>query len=143
MMTPCVANRRWIVLCVCWLALCCAGCARGPGDTPDLGTVSGTVTLDGKPLAGATVEFSPESGRPSSGETDAGGKYVLQYSANNPGAKVGKHVVRIKTEKYVEKANGETVMTEETLPPKYHAETELTEEVKAGPNEINFDLQSQ
>lgn len=36
-------------------------------DLPELGDVKGVVTLDGKPLANAQIQFVPASGRPSSG----------------------------------------------------------------------------
>lgn len=139
----CAANCGWVVVCVAWMALCCSGCKRGSGDAPELGTVSGTVTWDGKPLANADVQFSPQTGRPSTGTTDANGKYQLLYTQDQPGAKVGKHTVRITTEKYTEKENGETVVTAEILPPKYHANSELVEEVKPGGNTIDFDLKSE
>ncbi len=41
------------------------------------------------------VEFYPEIGRPSMGRTDDQGRYVLYYNADNKGAKVGLHQVRI------------------------------------------------
>ena len=72
------------------------GCDGGASDLPDLGTVTGTVTVDGKPAADLTVGFAPEGGgRPSTGTTDAQGKYELMYNATNMGAKVGKHSVSL------------------------------------------------
>ena len=46
-----------IGLCV-GLALLVGGCGDGG---PPMGKVSGTVTLDGQPLAGAEVEFAPQA----------------------------------------------------------------------------------
>ena len=75
--------------------LCClllAGCGSGH----DLGTVSGTVTYDGKPISGLIVNFVPDSGgRTSGGSTDSDGKFLLLYNPQNAGALVGKHEVRI------------------------------------------------
>src|SRR5437667_12114172 len=67
----------------------------GCGNSPPLGTVSGRVTLDGQPLAETTVEFQPASGSPSYGVTDADGRYTLAWNADQQGALVGRHTVRI------------------------------------------------
>ena len=75
---------------------CCVGCGGGPADQPDLADVSGTVTLDGKPLANAMVQFSPDGkGRPSTGTTSSDGSYTLQYTADDSGAKIGGHSVTV------------------------------------------------
>jgi len=69
------------------------GCGRG--DLPELGTVTGTVTENGKPLADAWIEFEPEKGRLSAGRTDVEGKYTLEYTHDAEGAIVGSHTVKI------------------------------------------------
>lgn len=61
------------------------GC--GPA-APTIYPVSGTITLDGKPLEGATVTFVPASGPPSNGMTDAAGKYTIM-TGGKPGAVAG------------------------------------------------------
>jgi hypothetical protein len=51
----------------------------GCGDSgPPTGTVSGTVTAAGKPVASATVMFSIKKGGSGSGMTDDEGKYSAQ-----------------------------------------------------------------
>lgn len=56
--------------------------------------VSGTLTYKGKPVTNAFVNFVPtDGGRPSMGETDAGGKFTLTYDPQTKGAKTGKHRV--------------------------------------------------
>jgi hypothetical protein len=84
------------------VVLCLAGCGSGAGYK--LAPVSGKVTLDGQPLAGATVTFQPEAsskegtaGPGSAAVTDAAGKFVLQTAEakRRPGAVVGKHTVRL------------------------------------------------
>ena len=74
-----------------------AGC--NPEKLPKLGTVSGTVTMDGQPVANATVTFdgAKEGESASLGRTDASGKYELYYSRGNKGATIGEHVVHIST----------------------------------------------
>lgn len=108
------------------------GC--GSGDRPDLGTVEGVVTLDGKPLAEAFVHFDPGTVRGSSGVTDAEGKYELTYIRDTKGAAIGEHIVRI---------TKRTETAPETLPARYHAQTTLKATVKGGRNEINFELVSE
>lgn len=68
--------------------------------------VSGTVTLDGYPLADATLTFQPitekgaaaQSGIGSFGKTDQQGRYTLRLiQPDEPGALVGKHTVTLTT----------------------------------------------
>lgn len=75
------------------------GCGPGAKYAP----VSGRVTLNGQPLANATVSFQPiaadggvNAPAPgSTGQTNANGEYTLVSADGKPGAWVGKHVVRI------------------------------------------------
>lgn len=109
-----------------------AGCSRS--DRPPLGTVTGTVTLDGAPLANALVLFTPAGpGRTSLGSTGADGTYTLTFLRDIQGANLGRHAVRITT---ATEENG----GRELLPTKYHAKSVLTAEVVAGANTIDFPL---
>lgn len=98
------------------------------------GDVTGKVTLDGKPLAGATVEFSPEGSSPAYGVTDEQGRYKLLFSADQKGAPVGKHRVRITS------FNEAKPRIKERVPLRYNRQSELTCEVAGGKQEFNFDL---
>ncbi|QDT66329.1 carboxypeptidase-like regulatory domain-containing protein [Calycomorphotria hydatis] len=76
------------------VALGAVGCSTD--DTPPLGEVSGTVTIDGQPTEGVYVSFKPVGGgRVATAKTDASGQYRLLYSTSNSGAKVGEHEVKI------------------------------------------------
>ena len=56
--------------------------------------VEGVVTLDGKPLPGATVSFMPVGeGRPASGRTDSDGSFRLTTFATDDGALPGTYKV--------------------------------------------------
>ena len=75
------------------LAVAIAGCGGPTGPKP--APVTGTVTRGGEPLSGADVMFMPQDGAPSSGKTDASGRFELLYNDGRPGAVVGKHRVVI------------------------------------------------
>ena len=75
-------------------ALGCAGKKYAP--------VSGRVTLNGQPLANATVNFQPiagegkiEAGPGSTAKTNEKGEFVLTVDTGEKGAVVGKHRVVI------------------------------------------------
>ena len=79
------------------LAACLVGCARGP-DGPTLVPVSGTVTLEGKPLSGALVTFIPTGdtrGTDVSGRTDGEGRYRLATPKGREGAPIGTYKVTV------------------------------------------------
>ena len=111
------------------------GCSRS--HQPPLGLVSGTVRLDGVPLANAIVRFTPAGpGRTSEGISDADGHYDLRYLRAIPGANIDQHTVRITT---ASEENGGL----ELLPPRYHSRTELEARVVSGSNDLDFALRSQ
>jgi hypothetical protein len=126
-----------------WLVLglpIVAACSKGP----PLERVTGQVTLDGKPVPLATVEFIPENGRPSQAVTDAEGRYELLYTLDRAGSLVGKHKVRISTWRQPEIDEQERVtLHPETLPARYNYESELTYEVQPDQENIaDFALKS-
>jgi hypothetical protein len=130
--------RMQFALGVC-LVLGLSGCNRE--NLPGLGRVSGTVTMDGKPVPNATIVFESvaEKSGASVGLTDASGKYELYYSRGNKGATQGEHVVRINT--FSDAGEGGTLQRE-TVPSKYNVESELKSVVKGGTNVANFELKS-
>jgi hypothetical protein len=66
-----------------------AGCGGGR-DWPPTSEATGTVSLDGQPVEGATVSFFPKDGqKPANGETDSSGQFVLTTFNVNDGAMVG------------------------------------------------------
>ena len=125
-----------ILVAVCLLA---AGCGqRGP----ELAKVTGLVTLDGKPLSGARITFQPADGSPSSAVADVAGRYELMYTADKPGAMIGKHTVTITTRGHQIDDQGNEVEISERVPARYNLQSELSAVVVAGPNEIDFRLTS-
>jgi hypothetical protein len=121
------------------MLVCLVGCNKP--EHPDVGRVSGVVTLDGQPLSEATVMFQPAEGRGSVATTDTAGKYSLTYLDGVPGAIIGQHKVIIRTE--IPGEDGQPPIKKEKLPKRYHDNTELTADVKAGSNTVDFPLTSQ
>ncbi|MCG6157783.1 carboxypeptidase-like regulatory domain-containing protein [Rubinisphaera margarita] len=126
-------------LCVLSTTLMLCGCG-GSSDTPDLGRVSGTVTVDGKPADGVTVLFTPaDGGRSSTGQTDSSGHYELVYSSSEMGAKVGSHAVSISPASAMPNDESDDLMnTGGSEIPQEYLEEKKQVEVKAGPNEIDL-----
>ena len=117
------------------------GCGQDTG--PALGNVTGTVTLDGKPLPEASVTFYPaDDGRPSQGTTDENGKYTLRFTGTKEGAMVGQHSVQVEVGVPMGESDTPPAPKGPQLPAKYNKNTELTAEVKRGSNTIDFDLTS-
>lgn len=115
-------------------AVCCAFAVWGcdtPG--PSLVHVTGTVTLDGRPLSNASIHFTPtQGGRGSYSRIDEQGRYALHFLPGRPGALAGMHRVSIST---ADESGGS-----ETVPSCYNRDSELTAAVSPGVTTIDFDL---
>lgn len=140
-------GRVFVMPCLL-IGVCCwsAGCGGG-SDQPDIGHVTGKVTLDQAPLPGATVYFRPvDGGRNSMAITAEDGSYELTYVGEAKGAAIGKHLVRVTT-LVEEQTDDEGQVTEpgipEKVPEKYNEKSDLHVEVKAGENQLNLELVSQ
>src|SRR3954449_7061864 len=89
-------KRSFAVLLVLAGCLAVAGCKKSP---PPVVEVTGRVTLNGKPLPHAELQFVPElkdfgAEVNSSGVTDEKGEFTLTCALNSqPGAVVGTHRV--------------------------------------------------
>ena len=125
------------------LLLACAGCGGGG---PEIASVSGRVTMDGKPLANATVVFTPENGRPAGAKTDENGNYVLNFSEGRRGAIPGPNTIYITTIRDPEQdENGKVIVpgSKEIVPMEYNAASKLTFNVEPKKKNIaNFELKS-
>jgi hypothetical protein len=131
------------------------GCSAGDANLPELVPVSGTVTLDDKPLAKATVTFIPVGTTRGDGgfaTTDENGRYQLLSLQRKPGAPVGAY--RVVISKRV-MPDGSDVPDEsdvapidsparEMLPPQYSSEQDstLSATVPEGGGTIDFPLTS-
>ena len=124
----------------------CIGCA---GDDRGLAPVSGTVYLNEKPLANATVIFTPKENniRVGTGSTDKNGQYRLTSFQTNDGARIGKHSVTIRayeaTDGPFKPADDISLTRGKMLTPAKYAKTEssgLTADVEKKNNVIDFKL---
>ena len=123
-----------LVLAVLLLILAIRTFWKGDGDHPPMGDVSGTITMDGKPLAGVMVAFFPEKGRPATAVADDQGHYVLRYTSDVSGSKVGPSTVHL---------TWETGVSGPPIPERYGLnKSELTADVKPGDNVFDFSINS-
>lgn len=120
------------------------GCSGSVERDPTV-PVSGTVTFNGQPVAGANVTFIPASGRPATGITDDSGVYKLKTFEENDGAVVGSHKVTIsKSSAPAGNSAEELKSMKSELPEKYNnpESSGLTAEVKEGQDTpIDFKLE--
>lgn len=85
-------NRYFCGLAWAVVALGLIGC----GGDATVAKVSGTVTLDGEPVEGASVIFAPiGGGRPATGQTDAQGNFQLSTFGSADGAMIAEHEVSV------------------------------------------------
>ncbi len=76
-----------------WMAIAgiligCCGCGQGGADAPTLAECTGTVSYDGKPVAGAVVTFVVEKSPISVATTNSSGKFIVT-TGGRKGAPVG------------------------------------------------------
>lgn len=133
--------RMTVVRLALLVMLSLVGCSKSE-ELPELHPVTGTVTLDGDPLAGANVSFEPAGGRPSFGTTNEQGVFSLTYDVDLPGAVAGQHTVRITNDAEELTPEGDPLPSDNTLPSRYNVESQLTETVTEGENSFTFELTS-
>ena len=139
---------RLVSTSVGFLALCLdvAGCGRvydGDRRYP----LSVRVTYGGVPIDAGNISFIPKSG---DGQRVSGGPIIDgAYSVpEEKGANAGTYRVEIRWQKatgkkYREPDSGEMLdVRKEGLPPRYHAQSELSADVSPDRTTFNFDLKS-
>ncbi len=148
----CIINARFSTRMAAVGLLCCLLIAGCGGREYDVAPVSGRVTLDGKPIADVLVSFQPVAvgrndpnpGPGSTGRTDAQGRFVLQViEPEEPGAVVGKHIVRLTTVHEETDPTDDTASIIESILPALCLDGSMTFTVESdGTDEANFDVQS-
>ncbi len=122
------------------LALTLTACLVGCGGDDRFATVSGTLTVDSKPVKGLEIIFEPqfEGGSPSIGFSDDSGHYKAMFTADREAVMIGKHVVRISGVQY-----GEGTTTElAKIPPEYGPKSTQTVEITSGSNTFDLDIET-
>ncbi|MEM8493884.1 MAG: carboxypeptidase-like regulatory domain-containing protein [Planctomycetota bacterium] len=110
-------------------------------------TVTGVVTLDGEPVASATVTFHARFGRGGTGVTDRRGRYKIHYAPHQPGLPEGEYTVTLSTWRPQQPPRGRDTEglpeIAERFPAKYSSRSESVLEgtVKPGKNAIDFTLE--
>ncbi|WP_146115540.1 MULTISPECIES: DUF4198 domain-containing protein [Pirellulaceae] len=144
MSTRCVTERQpkylsgLATLLATFLVLFIGGCSN----SSDVQPVSGTVTLDGQPLAGVMVRFTPQTGEKrttSLGKTDEQGRYELRYTSQQQGALIGIHKVQVVN---IDGLPEPGMPKAQKVPKQYDVQSELTAEVTPSENIFNFELTS-
>lgn len=139
----------------CAVSLCCliviAGCG---GESYEIAPASGSVTMDGEPLANVTLNFqpvnvgdTPNPGPGSYAKTDDKGQFTLAtINDNTSGAVVGKHTVTVTTPDTTDPESENADINEfvDPIPARYNAESQLTEEIPSGGTDaIKLELTSE
>jgi hypothetical protein len=134
--------------------LCLLPLLSGCGEDRPSSAVSGTVTIDGRPMAGVIVRFQPvgtgaspkqKVGMGSYGKTDADGRFRMYFSDNDAsGAVPGEHIVVIDELTPPEEENNDAGFSSKAKSriPKPWKDGSRRFTVKDGANEATFDLSS-
>ena len=125
----------WPLLCLlCVWQFTFSGCDK----SKPMGTVKGTVTLDGKPYADASVVFlSLKSGQASSADIQAGGTFQLPSPLP-----VDTYTVYLAPKAEATSDEPKPVKIDEGVPDKYWSEaaSDIKIEVKEGENDVQVQL---
>lgn len=137
------APRTWtgvrgVALCLtaaCTLSLL-AGCGGGSEAKP-MGTITGKITVGGKPLIEGRVNFVSDKGVGAGGNVTPDGSYSLEGPLP-----VGVYTAFITFDIPPSRLGTDAEKVMKTVPEKYlgQATSGLTAEVKEGTSEYNFDL---
>jgi hypothetical protein len=125
--------KKGMLVFACALSVVSAGCS-GSTDQPELGDVSGVVTLDGKPVVGVNVVFKPDVGRAAAANTDEEGNYTLIYLQGVEGCKLGPNTVSFDWPPGAANAVG--------IPAKYNGDAAFKFDVKPGSNTFDLKMES-
>ncbi|UUO05069.1 hypothetical protein M4951_16965 [Blastopirellula sp. J2-11] len=130
-------NRNHIVLLVPgMLLLCFTGCWKG-----DIGTVEGTLQVDGKPMGGFYVYFIPADGTAEAmGGVIGDGSYKLTYGRGDDRIPVGEYRVYVQATEFIDNVSMPKVKLERQYTDPY--ETSLVKTIDYGHNVIDLDLTS-
>ncbi len=144
-MSMCSRSTFWLVVLCTSTALAAMGCGGSTGG-PELHPVTGSVKMDGAPVADARVIFTPKGGGVTAiGNTNSSGTYTLEYTGGARGAPAGEYGVSISTFRAGEVTDGDDSggrPAKETIPDVYNQKTTLTVKVPDDAASYSFDLKA-
>jgi hypothetical protein len=123
-----------------WFSACAvAGCATEPQKS----LVSGTVTLDAKPLKEGIIRFVPTDGNaPTTDGPIVAGRFSVPVLPGDKTVQISAPKVVGKRRMYDTPDSPEVDEVEELIPAHYNVRSQLTLKVEQGPQEKAFDLKS-
>jgi len=130
-----------------FLGLVLAGCSQRDYAGPKRFSLTGKVTYDGQPVDWGSISFLPKAAgeqRVSGGLIENGTYTVTEAQGANAGQhRVEIHWLKRTGKKYRDPDSGEMLdERKEALPPRFHAQSELSVEVTAQQTRFDFDLKS-
>ncbi len=139
-MTNSISRRVTSAFALLVITLFTLGCAKHAAQ------VSGTVTLDGKPLTSGTVTFHPAAGlgAPAYGQIDAQGCYELS-TGTGAGLTPGSYVATVVANEAMPTRSPTEEVQFKLLTPEKYGSTELSDlkvEVQPGANDVPLALKS-
>ncbi|PQO41915.1 hypothetical protein C5Y97_02440 [Blastopirellula marina] len=115
-----------------------AGCSHS-GPSYSLSPASGTVSIDGKPLANALVVFHSETSPAAAGKTDSNGKFELETGGHGAGIAAGDFLVQINSTPETTDSSGKAI----SIPIVYSENgVEVVKITDGGENSFTFELKS-
>jgi len=115
-----------------------------PGCSDGKSSVTGSVTMDGQPVASGSVTFVKQGGELArEGAIIQGGTFRASIPPGTYKLELnGQKVVGKRKQKAFDGTDEEVDLTEEAFPPRYNTNSELIQEIKPGANTIKLDLKS-
>lgn len=132
-------QQQWLrkASAVCLLCLL-AGCGGAQAESKPMGTVSGSVTLKGKPLTDCRVNLiSDQLGASAGGDLQADGSFTLDGPVP-----AGNYAVFITMPEIFTPAQAQSKSGLSSVPKKYRSQstTDLKADIQQGENKVDFDL---
>lgn len=115
------------------------GCQQGNSTT-----LTGKVTLDGKPIENGTISLIPADGNTATAGTRiTNGEYSLALPPGTKRVEISAAEVVSRRAAYQGESNSPQVdVMKSIIPARYNRESELSIEIKSGSNQRDFDLES-
>ena len=134
-----MTSRKAALLSALLLAVSLVGCSSKPTG----GTVKGTVSLDGQPLAAGQILFvSVDQSTPSAEATVTAGQFEALVPPGEKRVEIRSPKVTGKSKMYDDPNSPTVDLIAELLPAKYNVNSELKMTVDGSVQEQKFDLQS-